>query len=136
MEFMDPYEFMRRFRRSMRDIFEELLKGDVGILEANFRIPKAKVVETKGKYVYEVELPGVDKKDIVVEVNDEALMVRAERHIKVKRSGKMREESLSFKAALPTFPDADYGKAKAKYKDGILHIEVPKVKKGRKLKIS
>jgi len=137
MEFVDPYEFMRRFRDSMRWVLEDLLKGDVGIFTANFRVPRARVLDKGDRYIYEVELPGVGKGDITVEVVEDALLVKAERHRKVRKGKAEREEHISYSTALPAFPDGDYRKAKARLKNGLLVIEVPKHtrKGGKRIKV-
>ncbi len=129
----DPYEFIRRFRRSLLEM-DELLSREVGLFTANFRIPRARIREEKGQYIYEIELPGVEKKDIEIEVGD-GLQIKAERHVKVKGRRKAKEEHILYNTVLPVFEDGDYGKAKATFKDGVLVIKVPKAKRRKRIKV-
>ena len=132
---MDPYRLMRRFMEDLKELMEGFPKGEVGVFQANFRIPRARVREEGKAYIYEVELPGVEKKDITVEWAERSLTIKAERHLKMGGKGGRREEHLTFRTVLPVFPDGDYERAKATFKDGILTIKVPKVGKGRRIKI-
>ena len=79
-------------------------------------------------------MPGVDKKDIKVNVTKDSIEIKAEKKKEVKEEDKkkgMFRHERSFAGfyrsfALPNNVDAD--KANAEYKDGVLKITVPKLK--------
>ncbi len=107
------------------------------------RTPRMDIYETNGEVVAEVELPGVDPKNIDVEVKDNVLMVeaKAEEKKEVKEKGYYRKETGTryFKRAV-TLPTEVIGdKAKADYSDGVLKVIIPKTKpkkvKEKKIKI-
>jgi HSP20 family protein len=109
------------------------------------RTPRMDIYEDNGNAVAEVELPGVDPKNIEVEVKDNLLTVEArmEEKKEEKKKGYYRKEISSgyYKRAVPLPMDVIGEKAEAEYKGGILKIVIPKAKpkkeerKGIKIKI-
>jgi len=109
------------------------------------RIPKMDISETEKDVIAEVELPGVDPKDIEVEVKDNVLRVQAKRKEKKeeKRKGYYRKEISAgfYKRAIPLPVEVKGEKAEATYEDGVLKIVIPKKevtkkeKKGVKVKV-
>jgi len=92
--------------------------------------PASDIRETPEKLVYEIDLPGIERKDISVSVYGNLLTIRAER--KCNRSEKkanwLWNESLygSFATSF-TLPDAvDPESVRADYSDGVLTIEAAK----------
>jgi len=77
-----------------------------------------------------VELPGMDEKDITVEMDDAALTIRGEKKAEQEEKGKnwyRREQSYgSFHRIVPLPANVDGEKAKAKFKQGVLTITAPK----------
>ena len=78
--------------------------------------------------VVEAHLPNFDQKDITIQVEDDALVISAQRHEKEEDKEKkyvVRESSASFyrRIALPKRADAD--NIDARLDDGVLKVEVP-----------
>lgn len=88
------------------------------------------VMETSKSIVVQIELPGVDRDDIDVEICDRELRVRGEKRL--DRSYQAESYYLRQRAfgrfervvALPS--DVDPGSARASYRSGILTVEVRK----------
>jgi len=107
-------------------------KGD--LVSSNYKAPISDLYETDKEVVAELDMPGVDKKDIKVNVTNDSIEIKAEKKNELKQEDKKKgmfrlERSFagfyrSF--ALPNNVDAD--KANAEYKDGVLKITVPKLK--------
>jgi len=101
-----------------------------------FRTPKMDIYEDNGNVVAEVELPGVDPKNIEVEVRDNILKIEAKTEEKKEKKGKgYYRKELSrgyYKRAVPLPVEVIEGKANAVYEDGILRVTVPKSKPERK----
>ncbi len=99
--------------------------------------PMVDVEETEDAYVFEVDLPGVKRDDVTVEVRDQELWITGE--IKEKdRAGLMRRKTrragtFSFAAALPSGVNPD--KVDAKLEDGVLSVQVGKAKESKPRKI-
>ena len=92
--------------------------------------PASDIRETPEKFVYEIELPGIERKDISVSVYGNLLTIRAERkhNRSEKKADWLWKESLygSFATSF-TLPDAvDPGSVRADYSGGVLTIEAAK----------
>lgn len=91
-------------------------------------IPTTDVYTKDNTMVVEAHLPNFDQKDVNIEVEDNALVISAERYDKEEDKGKqyvVRESSGSFyrRIALPKRADAD--KIEAHLDDGVLKVSVP-----------
>jgi HSP20 family protein len=90
--------------------------------------PFADVSEIDDRYVVEVELPGVKRDDISVELSGGALLISGELTEKEKtgllRSRTRRTGRFEYRTLLPGEVDAD--KISAELADGVLTVTVPK----------
>ena len=93
--------------------------------------PAVDVTEDEKAVTIHADVPGIEAKDLNVEVSGNMLTVsgsREEEH-KEEKAGYRRQErtsgSFSRTVTLPTYVDA--GKVDAKYADGVLTVTVPKV---------
>jgi HSP20 family protein len=91
--------------------------------------PKMDVFEKKGKLMVKTELPGMEKEDVHVTLEDGCLTIEGERKMEKEDSeGKVyRRESAygHFFRKLPLGFDPDPEKVKAKFKNGMLTLEIP-----------
>jgi len=96
-------------------------------------IPLVNEKEDDKAYYLEIDLPGVGKEDIDIEVKDNFLIVSGERKFKKEESdtGYKRIESFfgKFEKRFKLPPDADAEKIEAKAENGVLTIIIPKKKK-------
>ncbi|MFZ0926229.1 MAG: Hsp20/alpha crystallin family protein [Halobacteriota archaeon] len=86
-------------------------------------VPRASVSHEKDAYTIEVELPGVDKKDVEFEASKHSFSVRAPRDDK--------KYSWSWPLAHAVDPD----KANATFSDGLLRATLPIVEREKGAKI-
>ena len=95
-------------------------------------------------YLLEADLPGFEKKDITLDIQNDTLIVRAERKSKVEekdKKDKVIRMERSYGAYRRSFDisGVDAEKIKAKYVDGVLRLTLPKqekrLKAGRRLEI-
>ncbi len=92
--------------------------------------PAVDIYETEQEIVLQVEVPGIAKEDVHVEVDDGALHIRGERKVEkdVKEENYHRVERVygTFYRSF-VLPDAvDPEKVRAELKDGILEIRIGK----------
>ena len=109
------------------------------------RTPRMDIYEKDNNVVAEVELPGVDSKNVEVEVKDNVLNIQAKTEEKKEEKGKgyfRREISTGFfKRSVPLPVEVIGEKAEASFKEGILKVIIPKAKqkkekkKGIKIKV-
>ena len=99
--------------------------------------PAVNVKETDNEFMIEVAAPGLDKKDFKVDVDNNVLSISSEKEYKgeEKEEGRyMRREfgyaTFSRSFSLPEAVDAE--KIKAKHKDGILMITIPKKEEAKR----
>jgi HSP20 family protein len=99
-------------------------------------IPAVDIYEEDDSIVAKVELPGMKKEDISVELNNGILKISGEkkREEKVEKKNYHRIErssgSFERRISLPVETQAD--KAKASFKDGVLQIKIPKSDEAKK----
>lgn len=90
---------------------------------SNRATPAADLHEDESNFYVQIELPGVNKSEIDVKLENAVLTISGER----KSSKKESEQSLSFRRSL-SIPDGIQGnKIKANYEVGILTVILPKV---------
>ena len=93
--------------------------------------PSVDIEEAEDKYVIKADLPGVDKKDIDVKLENGVLSIRGEKNVE-KESGKdtrhhRRERFHGTFARSFTLPEAVQADGvDASYRDGVLTLHIPK----------
>lgn len=104
-------------------------------------MPAADLYETSDEFVLEMELPGFDKDDIEVTVERGILTVTGQHRAEAEESERatyhVRERSFdrfSRSFSLPRSVDAD--SVDATYKNGILHVTLPKVAEAKPRQIA
>lgn len=99
-------------------------------LRLGVNVPSANVTETPKEYLVELAVPGLERKDFKVEIDNHILMASSEKkeEKKVEKEGYTKREfsynSFSRSFALPD--NVKEGNIDAKYLDGILRISIPK----------
>lgn len=135
-------EPFRRWQSDIDRIFDEFWQ-DFDRPLAPFRdmrgnrqlVPRVDVRETDRAVEIEAELPGVKEEDIEINAADGALTISAETESErkeEKRDYVLRERSIGhFERVIPLPEGAEVDNAKADFKNGLLHIVVPKAAKGQ-----
>jgi HSP20 family protein len=102
-------------------------------------VPGGDLTESDDAYTLEVDLPGVDKKDISIDVNQRRVSVSGTRTER-DRNGVLRRTtrttgSFVYEITLPT--PVEEKRATASMRDGVLRIELPKAEnaKGTRVEI-
>ncbi len=132
----DPFSEIRELERRLLGAVEVPAKGEKEVVNAF--VPTVNTREDENAYVVEVDLPGVKKEDIKVNIDQEkrTLTVSGERKFKeeVKKEDYYKIES-SYGKFMRTFSlpeNVDAENIDAKTEDGVLHITLPKIKKEEK----
>ena len=149
----DEFDEFRIFEENMNRMFEKiwgipvnrslLLPGErttTGSIE-KYRKPFIDLVETDKEVIATVEMPGLDKGDIKINLTEDKLEISAEtKHEEDKKEKgyiykERRTGSYFRKVSLPSSIDSD--NSKASYNNGILQITMPKseIKKKTPLKV-
>ena len=120
--------------------FDRLFKAVFNdVPQWNARQPLVDVVETEDGYVLEAELPGMSEKNVDVSVEDNLLTVTARQEEQDdERRYLMRERAGGeYRRSFVLPKDADRSKIEARFRNGILILEVKKLPeaKPRQIKI-
>lgn len=103
---------------------------EIALRSAGWGVLAAEVFDDDDKIVVRLEAPGLEKSDFDLEVLDDYLVVRGEKHIERERTAGHYHVTEcaygSFERAIPLPHDVESEKAKASYKNGVLRIELPK----------
>ncbi len=104
--------------------------------------PRTDIVETDKGYEISLEISGIDRKDLTLEVNGDILSVSGEKKFEEKKEEEnyitVERNYGKFSRSFRLPEDTDEKAIKADYKDGVLKVTVPKTeaKKEKPLKIS
>lgn len=96
-------------------------------------VPKTDVVESANAYEVHLAVPGLNKEDFNIEVNDNYLTVSGERKFQNEKKDKsyhaIETHYGSFSRSFTLPENVDASKINAKYNNGILEITIPKDEK-------
>jgi len=130
-------------RNYVDDFFNDFFNPEICVTEGTpggAWNPLVDVYEEKDDIVVKAELPGVDKNDIHVDVNNGVLTLKGERkHEKeVKEESFYRKESAygKFERSFKLPGGTDFNKITADFKDGILKVRVPKTEEQKPKQIT
>ena len=126
-------------------IFDSMFTHDSPRLSlAQSCMPAVDVTETETEFLLSADMPGLDKKDVSIDIHDGVITINGESAINNKKSTddyRIRERQLgSFNRSFRLPDNVNEVKVAAKFKNGVLMITLPKAKEvlpeGRRIKIS
>jgi HSP20 family protein len=133
----NPNIRMREFRRGfdlLNSMLDELNVGS----ESEFKHDFSPAINTReGEYAYhiEVDLPGMKKEDINIQVEDNTLVISGERKMKeeMKEENYYKIESSfgSFSRSFSLPEEADVENIHAESTDGVLEVVIPKLESAK-----
>ena len=129
-----PMGEMYDLQKEMNRLFESFVKpthcNGNGHNNVAF-VPAAELHETPEAIHVKFEVPGLEAKDLDVQVTAEAVSISGERKVenKTEENGKVRSEFHygSFRRVVPLPSRVQNDKVEAEYKNGILNLSLPKV---------
>ncbi len=131
----DPFNEIKRLEEKLFRAYPAVANEEGGI--SSFA-PTVNTREDDKAYHIEVDLPGVKKDDIHVDVSEGVLTISGERKFKeeVKEKDYYKIESSfgKFERSFRLPDDVDEEHIDAQTKDGVLEVTLPKVKKEEKKK--
>jgi len=128
---------MIRRKDPFKDMHEKMSKMFENMTEAGFNMYNVQlpvdIRETDEKIIAEADMPGVDKDNIQVKVKDRSLHIAAQGDREVREEGKnyVRHErsAKSYSRTIQLPEPVKSSSAKAKYKNGVLTVEMEKKEK-------
>ena len=134
VSFHELEEMSERLNRVFNRPVARSADGKEAITVADW-IPTVDIAEMEAEYQIKAELPEVKKEDVKVTVEDGVLTIQGERRHEIEEKGKKYhrvERSYGSFVRSFTLPDhVDDTKVKAEYKEGVLHLHLPKSEKAK-----
>jgi HSP20 family protein len=119
--FFDELGFGRRLLPRPRLIGERQGQRGMSALWA----PQIEVSEREGQLVVAVDLPGMRKDDVKVDLTDDALVIQGERQEQREGRGYSERTYGSFYRTIPLPEGVSTEGAQAKFQDGVLEVTIP-----------
>jgi HSP20 family protein len=140
---MLPSFYKRSYNPFLSNLFDDNLF--YGSTSKSSSLPAVNIRENEKSFALELAVPGMNKSDFKIEVNDDVLTVSSEvkNEVNEEKEGYKRKE-FSYTSFCRSFYLPENVKVediKASYKDGILNVEIPKdkeekISKNREIAIS
>jgi HSP20 family protein len=144
---VEPFDDFRKFEEMMNRMFESFLgrptsrrllsSGERGtVVPSEYREPFIDVMEKDKEIIAIAELPGLEKKDIKINVTEDMLEISAETKQEEKKEEKgyvyRERRSGSYYRAISLPSPVDPDNSKATYENGVLEIKMPKTEVKKK----
>jgi len=139
----DPYRDLVTLREKMNRLFEDEAssRGEGRDLITGSWAPSVDIYEKENALMLHAEVPGLDDKDIEIEIENNTLTIRGERNLEKETNEENYHRieraygSFCRSFTLPSYIDQE--KIKAEHENGVLKIEMPKKKelKPKKVKV-
>jgi HSP20 family protein len=132
-----PFQEIDTLQREMNRLFDDVLtpSGRLNNSGSTF-MPAAELKETEEAVHLKLEVPGLEAKDLNVEVTADSVSISGERQTETKteEKGMFRSEFRygKFQRVIPLPAQIDNQKVQAEYKDGILSLTLPKMEDERR----
>jgi HSP20 family protein len=133
----EPNPFLT-LHREMNRLFDDVFNGfgfpsrTPSLLEGRFSWPRVELAESATALKVTAELPGLEEKDVQVELANGLLVIRGERKVESEGDGKLFSERYygSFERQIP-LDGVQEDKAEASFRNGVLTVTLPKSEESR-----
>ncbi|HEX4920574.1 MAG TPA: Hsp20/alpha crystallin family protein [Candidatus Bathyarchaeia archaeon] len=131
-----PFQEFSSLQRQMNRMFDNFFGRTTSLMPFEENLsdwefgPPVDIYEDDQRLAFKVEVPGIDEKDIKVEVENNVLSVHGERKlekdVKEENFRRMEREYGAFSRSFTLPSTVDPEKIEANYSHGILSIQMPK----------
>ncbi|MDD4955104.1 MAG: Hsp20/alpha crystallin family protein [Candidatus Omnitrophica bacterium] len=138
----DPLAEMEKMRQKIdkmfRDNFKKAAKEEKMMMRKESEVfePALIIKETKDNYIINLDLPGMNREDINIELKDHFLTISGERKSEMKKENEKiieEEKSFGYFSRTITLPqDVKASQISAEYKNGVLKISMPRMESAKK----
>jgi HSP20 family protein len=134
----DPFRELEALRENVNRLFQESM-GSRREPAIRAWAPPVDVIEDQEKIVVKVELPGLKREDIDIEMTGDTLTIKGDRKLEdeEKRKDYVRVERAygQFQRSFTIGVPVKASEVKAGYKDGILEVTIPKAEEIKPKKV-
>ncbi len=138
-----PANVFSSLHREIDRLFEDLTRstlGEFGQAQVNL-VPSIDVAETDKEIVITAEMPGLERKDIDISLDDDVLTIRGEKKVETKQDDKDKNYHVAERAygvffrAIQLPPGVNPASIKATMSNGVLKVTIPRPAKSEPKKI-
>ena len=118
-----------RMNRLFEDATQRRTQADAGAGDEFERVdwtPAADIYETDSGYVIAIDLPGIKRDALQIDIDDNRLIVKGTRDVDESGSRRSERPRGTFLRSFSVPASVDQGNIAAEYKDGVLQIRLPK----------
>jgi len=138
----NPLEDLILLQDRMNQLFEDATHRRVRN-EANVRddleradwTPPADIYETETSYLIAIDLPGVDRQVLEIDIDDNRLTVKGTRVVDESMRQRTERPGGRFLRAFTVPGSVDQSQIGAEYKDGVLQVRLPKRKEQKSQRV-
>lgn len=121
-----PLTEMNSLQKQLDRIFVEAFTP-ASLSDDNYSvIPAAELTETEEALILKLELPGIKLADVNIEATVKSISISGDRQPKQQEKTRSEFRYGSFQRVIPLPVKIQNTEVKAQYKDGILHLTLPK----------
>ena len=125
----NPWRELNALQRQLDNIFDDVIVPTANRLDFP-TFPAVELIENEDSFLLKVEVPGMNKSDLDVQATADSISLRGERIDKTKSDtqGDTRSEFRygKFHRVISLPKKIQNANVTAEYKDGILHLTLPK----------
>jgi HSP20 family protein len=126
----EPFREVESLQREMNRLFDTLTPSSEGAVAGSAFTPAAEMHETPEAVHLRIEVPGLEAKDLNVQVSAEAVAISGERKSenRAEDKGVVRSEFRygKFQRVIPLPTRIQNNSVVAEYKNGVLNLTLPK----------
>jgi HSP20 family protein len=128
----NPLQDLVILQDRMNRLFEDATqrRAQSGEVEHQFEradwTPAADIYETESGYLIALDLPGIKRDVLEIDIDDNRLIVKGTRLTDEERARRSERPSGKFLRSFSIPASVDQGRIGAEYKDGVLQIRLPK----------
>jgi HSP20 family protein len=141
---VQPVTVFGTLHREIDRLFDDFTRGGFGLMAAPAQsnlLPSIDVTETDKEIEVTAELPGLERKDVEISMDDDVLTIRGEKKVEAKQEDKNKNYHVTergygvFVRAIQLPAGVDPSSIQATMSNGVLKITIPKPAKSEPKKI-
>jgi len=127
----NPWQEFNNLQRQIDRLFEDTRVPEEVSERGSVRVPAAELQETEEAIYLKLEVPGIESKNLDIQVAENSVYISGERRTETKTEvkGAIKSEFYygKFERVVPLPARVQNTNVKAEYKDGILNLTLPKL---------
>ena len=127
-----------KYNKNELSFFEDPIFGDLfqPIMKSNSTMMRTDIIENEDSYEFKVDLPGVNKENITLNLEDGYLTISYKEEKTVEDTSKYLRKERYFGSQERSFyvGDIDLDRIEAKFENGVLEVILPKEKEEKTVK--